>query len=395
MPALLNVGGGRDETGGKYRHAGPGLAGIRSPGCLMNPGEKVKRWIRPSILAAEAYQTPTAAGLIKLDAMENPYQWPDEIKNDWLEMLRAVDINRYPDADALQLKERLRKVFSIPQGAGIISGNGSDELILIICMAVAGKNTVIMAPEPGFVMYGAVANITANRFVGVPLDKNDFSLPLGEMKAAIEEHQPAVIFLAYPNNPTGNLFAGAEIEEIVEMAPGIVVIDEAYHAFAGQTFMGELSERDNLLVMRTLSKFGLAGLRLGFLSGNEYWINEFDKLRMPYNVSVLTQRSVEFILSHMDVLNSQAEQIRADREILFDELTMLAGIKAWPSAANFILFKCLDTPGVEIFEALKSAGILVKSLNGAHPLLEDCLRVSIGTQHENELFLTAIKNLAG
>jgi len=360
----------------------------------MDINEKVRRWIRPSILSSCAYHVPDSSGLIKLDAMENPYTWPDELKRKWLDTIHDLDVNRYPDAAAVSLKEKLHAVFSIPEEAGVILGNGSDELIQIICMAVAGKNTVIMAPEPGFVMYKVVADITDSRFVGVPLSGNDFSLDLCAMKTAIEKAQPAVIFLARPNNPTGNLFDREGIEELIAVSPGIVVIDEAYHAFAGETFMQQLTQYDNLLVMRTLSKIGLAGLRLGFLSGNKSWIDELDKLRMPYNVSVLTQGSVEFALDHVHVLDEQARQICVDRKSMLEELSAFPEIYAWASAANFILFKSLNGSAEQIFRSLKAGGVLIKNLDGVHPLLKDCLRVTVGTRWENTQFLTKLKMIS-
>ncbi len=361
----------------------------------MDRHEKVTRWIRPAVLSSRAYATACPSALIKLDAMENPYTWPDELKQQWRDRLHHLDVNRYPDPNATPLKEKLRAVFSIPGEAGVILGNGSDELIQIICMAVADRDTVIMAPEPGFIMYKAAADMTGSRFVGVPLNRRDFSLDLSAMKTAIEEAQPAVVFLAWPNNPTGNLFAKEEIEEIIELSPGVVVLDEAYHAFTGETFMQQLPRHDNLLVMRTLSKIGLAGLRLGFLSGNRRWIDELDKLRMPYNVGVLTQASVRFALEHIHVFDDQARQIGVDSRSLFATLSACTGICAWDSVANFILFKSLNLPAEHVFNALKADGVLIKNLDGVHPLLKDCLRVTVGTPDENAQFLKKMKAVLG
>jgi len=355
--------------------------------------EKIKRWIRSSILAASVYQVPDASGLIKLDAMENPYHLSEDLKQEWLQLLGSVVINRYPDAEASELKKKLYSVFSIPADQSLLLGNGSDEIIQIITLATANSDVIVLAPEPGFVMYRKIAEIVGVKFIGIPLKEIDFSLDLDAMLEALDRYQPAVIFLAWPNNPTGNLFDEEAIKEIIINAPGLVVLDEAYHSFAACSFMPYLGQYDNLVIMRTLSKLGLAGLRLGFLAGPACWLQEFEKLRLPYNINTLTQCSAEFILSHVDVLDKQADRIRIDRELIYTELCSIPGIKAWPSAANFILFKTKTKNAKSIYNELKSQGVLVKNLHNTHPLLENCLRVTVGTSTDNEEFLGRLKEL--
>lgn len=354
--------------------------------------DRVKRWIRPDILQSSAYQVQDAEGLIKLDAMENPYRWPENIKRSWLDLLADTDINRYPSPESAGLKNKLIKQFSIPNGSGILLGNGSDELIQIISMAVAGEAPVFLSPEPSFVMYKVIAESARVRFTGVPL-RQDFSLDLDAMIQAIHDQEPAVVFLASPNNPTGNLFEDNAVKEIINHAPGIVVIDEAYHVFAGESYMSEIMEYDNLLVMRTLSKLGLAGLRLGFLAGPVEWISEFDKLRLPYNINVLTQKSTEFILEHMDVLTEQTNKIIQDRDRLYKELLAMPGIMVWPSSTNFLLFRIENQDSQRVFENLIQEGILIRNINNIHPLLQSCLRVTVGTESENRAFLTALRKI--
>ncbi len=259
----------------------------------MKDASILSRLIRPEIRALKAYHVPDSAGLIKLDAMENPYTWPETLKQEWLEVLRAVPINRYPDPAAQALRTQLKQSLAVPAGMDVLLGNGSDELIQLILMGMARPGAVVLAPEPTFVMYKMIACFVGMQFVGVPLAA-DFGLDLAAMRAAIKQHQPAVVFLAYPNNPTGNLFDAAAIETLLQESPGLVVVDEAYHAFAQQSFMDRLGRFDNLLVMRTLSKQGLAGLRLGILAGDPAWLAEFDKLRLPYNINSLTQASAGF-----------------------------------------------------------------------------------------------------
>ena len=348
----------------------------------------IDRLIRPEIRALRAYAVPDASGLTKLDAMENPYALPEALRAEWLRVLRAVEVNRYPDPGARQLKQRLREVLRIPPAMSILLGNGSDELIQMIAMSLAQPGRVVLAPVPTFVMYDMIATFTGMRFVGVPLTA-DFALDLPAMLAAIAAHRPALIFLAYPNNPTGNLFDAAAVEQVLAASDGLVVVDEAYHAFAGESFIDRLGRYDNLVVMRTLSKQGLAGLRLGVLAGDAAWLDEFDKVRLPYNINSLTQASAGFALTHIAELDRQAARIREDREVLAQALAGLPGIQIWPSRANFILFRVTGDAS-DVFRRLLAAGVLIKNLDQAGAALRGCLRVTVGTPQENAAFLDAL-----
>jgi histidinol-phosphate aminotransferase len=347
--------------------------------------------IRPEIQALSAYHVPDSQGLIKLDAMENPYGWPRELVEDWLDELRDVHLNRYPDPQGAALKARLREAMGIPAESGLILGNGSDELIQLIALALAAPGRVVLAPEPSFVMYRMIAGFAGMDYIGVPLRTTDFGLDAAAIAAAIEHHQPAVVFIAYPNNPTGNLFAQHDVRRVLDAAPGLVVIDEAYCSFASHSFLPVLMDYDNLLLMRTVSKMGLAGLRLGFLMGAPAWLDELEKLRLPYNINVLTQASARFALEHTELLEQQARCIRASRATLYAALNELAGVTAYPSEANFILFRTPAGCADRLFVALREAGILVKNLNGAGGPLRDCLRVTVGAPEENQAFLAALQ----
>ena len=346
--------------------------------------------IRPQIRALHAYQVADAGGLLKLDAMENPYSWPGELLEAWLDKLREVELNRYPDPEAQQLKTRLRDAYAIASELEILLGNGSDELIQLIALAVAQPGRVLLAPEPSFVMYKMVAAFVGMDYVGVPLRSADFALDVPAMLAAIEQHQPAVIFLAYPNNPTGNCFDVQAVADIVAAAPGLVVIDEAYYAFAKYSFIKQMTHYDHVLLMRTVSKIGLAGLRLGFLLGAKHWLTEIEKLRLPYNINSLTQLSAEFALQHKATLNKQAEQICQNRTELQRTLSALPGLTVYPSEANFILFRLPTGQAEVVFAELKQAGILVKNLHSSGGLLTDCLRVTVGTAEQNAHFAATL-----
>lgn len=383
MPVRPNI----ESTEAEVRVSGPEKA-------HAGLGERVRARVRPAILALEAYHVPPAAGFIKLDAMENPYHWPEALVEQWLEELRRVELNRYPDPTAGRLTARLRGVMGLPAAAELLLGNGSDELIQMILLALGRPGAKVLAPEPGFAMYRIIAECVGMQYVGVPL-ADDFALDTQAMLAAIEEHDPAVVFIAYPNNPTGNLFDRGAIREIIGASTGLVVIDEAYHAFAGESFADAVAEFEHVLVMRTVSKMGLAGLRLGLLAGPEPWLRQIGKTRLPYNINVLTQVSAEFALRHADVLEAQTQRICRDREGLYAALDAMRGVEAFPSRANFILFRAGAGEAGRVFDALKEEGVLIKNLDGAHAALADCLRVTVGTEEENRAFLTALQRALG
>ena len=346
--------------------------------------------LRREILDLHAYHVPDSSGYIKLDAMENPYRLPHELRNEIAGAVADAAINRYPDPAAASLKEKIRGVTGLPDGAGVLLGNGSDELIQLLAMALNKPGATLLSVEPSFVMYRMIATFTGMRYVGVPL-ATYFSLDLPATLTAIEREQPALVFLAYPNNPTGNLFSADAVAQIIEAAQGLVVVDEAYYAFAGDSFITHLAHYPNLLVMRTFSKLGMAGLRLGFLAGNTAWLEQLEKLRLPYNVGVLPQVVAENLLEHHEVLLQQAEQIKRDRAALYRQLGEIAAVRVYPSEANFLLFRIANATAV--FDGLKRRGVLIKNLHGGHPMLSGCLRVTVGTPEENERFMAALKEI--
>ncbi|MDH5229088.1 MAG: histidinol-phosphate transaminase [Gammaproteobacteria bacterium] len=352
--------------------------------------QQVEQLIRSQVRELSAYHVPSADGMLKLDAMENPYSLPEELKQTWLVSIQDAALNRYPDPQAKQLCDAIRQHEKIDNKFSILLGNGSDEIIQMIIMALAKPNAKVLAPEPSFVMYKMIAKLCNVEFVGIDLNE-DFSLNMPAMLQAIEEHQPAVVFLAYPNNPTGNLFSREQVEQIIQASHGLVVIDEAYTAFASDSLIDWLDVYDHMLLMRTYSKTGLAGLRLGYLIGQAAWLNEFDKVRLPYNINVLTQATVCFALQHANVLQQQTQNLKQSREQLAAVLANTAGVTVFPSEANFISFRVDAGAADEIFEALKAQKVLIKNLSAGHKLLRDCLRVTVGTDEENELFIQALK----
>lgn len=354
----------------------------------------IQQWVAAEVRAMQAYFVSPSEGLIKLDAMESPYSLPEQTKAQWLSCLQAVQVNRYPDPDCAELKATIRDCFLIPEHYGVMLGNGSDELIQIIAMLVGGAGRTFLAPVPTFSMYQQISTATATQFVGVPLNA-DFSINAENLFKAIEEFNPACIFFAYPNNPTGNCFDAETIRQVLERAPGLVVVDEAYFAFCQKSFLAEINKYSNLLVLRTMSKSGLAGLRLGLMMGNSEWIGQMEKLRLPYNINCLTQASAGFYFQHHDVLKQHAEQITKDRGWVFQQLEKMGGIKVFPSEANFLLFRVEQNPD-ELFDGLKEKGVLIKNFHqqqSPENLLNNYMRVTIGAQSENEFFIDALQSL--
>jgi histidinol-phosphate aminotransferase len=344
------------------------------------------------VQSMHAYAIQDSRGIVKLDAMENPYLLPEALQRALGERLGRVAINRYPGTCVADVAAALAEHIELPPGCRLMLGNGSDELIGLLAMACDVPGASVLAPLPGFVMYEMSARLQGLGFVGVPLTP-DFELDAAAMLAAIERHRPSITYIAYPNNPTANLWSESTIDAIVAAVGaqprGLVVFDEAYQPFASRSWMQRMAGKEHVLVLRTLSKFGLAGVRLGYLAGAASLIEEIDKLRPPYNISVLNAEATLFALEHADEFARQAAAIRAERERLQRALAALPGVRPFPSEANMILVRVPDAK--RAFEGMRSRGVLVKHVAGLHPLLANCLRLTVGTPHENGLMIEALQ----
>ena len=355
------------------------------------PSAALKR-IRADVQSMHAYAVQDATGLLKLDAMENPYGLPPTLRSELGARLGALALNRYPGARGDDLKRALADYAQMPAGFSLMLGNGSDELISLVTMACDLPAASILAPVPGFVMYAISAQLQGVKFVGVPLTA-DFELDGPAMLAAIATEKPAIVYLAYPNNPTANLWDDATIEQIVEAQGaqgGLVIIDEAYQPFAARSYIDRVARHGHVLLMRTLSKFGLAGIRLGYLMGPQALIAELDKVRPPYNISVLNCECALFALEHADVFAAQAADLRAQRAQLVAGLAKLPAVKQWPSEANMVLVRVPDA--TKTFEGMKAHGVLIKNVSKMHPLLANCLRLTVGTADDNAQMLAALES---
>lgn len=353
--------------------------------------DELTKLIRPEIQQMKAYHVPESIGLIKLDAMENPYSWPEEMKQEWLSVMSTVEPNRYPDPAAKEMVAEMRACFDIDESMGLVLGNGSDELIQLILMAL-NDDACVMSPAPSFVMYQHIAKTLGLSFQTTPLNV-DFSLDIEAMLVAIEKYDPAVIFLAYPNNPTANLFADSDLIKVINASSGLVVIDEAYQPFAQKSFLAEAKKYPNVLVMRTVSKLGLAGVRLGYVVGHKAITNQFEKIRLPYNINVFTQETARFAFKNYPVLEKQAKKICAQRELMFDALSQIESIEVFPSKSNFILFRILNKKAQIVFDSVKQAGILIKNMGVVAGLPEECLRVTVGSSEQNQQFITVLQEI--
>ncbi|WP_298925348.1 histidinol-phosphate transaminase [uncultured Ramlibacter sp.] len=349
---------------------------------------QLARLIRQDVQGMHAYAVQDSRGMVKLDAMENPHRLSPQLQAALGQRLGAVALNRYPGSQVDVLRHALAEHAGMPEGFDIMLGNGSDELISLVAMACDVPGASILAPLPGFVMYAMSAALQGLKFIGVDLTP-DFELDEEAMLAAIEQHQPSIVYLAYPNNPTANLWDDAVIDRIIAAAPGLVIFDEAYQPFSSRSYMDRIAGQQHVLLMRTMSKFGLAGVRIGYMVGPKALVAQIDKVRPPYNISVLNSEAALFALEHAEVFAAQAADLRAQRAVLLERLAAMAGVKAWRSDANMVLARVRDAQ--KAFDGMKAHGVLVKNVSKMHPLLANCLRLTVGTADENAQMLAALQ----
>jgi len=339
--------------------------------------------IRKDIIALSAYQVADSRGMIKLDAMENPYPMPNALHEGWQQMLANANIHRYPDADMVELRQKIAQLDGL-NADQVLLGNGSDELIQMILMAADSGACAI--PTPTFVMYQMLSRWLKRPVITLELD-DDFGLDAQNLLRTCGREKAAVIFLACPNNPTGNMWPLETVRAVAQGFKGLLVIDEAYRPFADRTHTELIAP--NVIVLRTFSKMGWAGLRLGYALGDANTIAHINKVRLPYNINSLTQQSALLLLRHRDLFGSQCMRIVEERQRMMARLAALDGVEPSPSQANFILLRVADAE--RSFAHLKSCGILVKNLHQANTVLAQCLRITIGTPEENDALIRAME----
>jgi histidinol-phosphate aminotransferase len=344
----------------------------------------ITRLVRPEVRALAAYHVDETSVRIKLDAMENPFPLPEAIRRELATSVKNARVNLYPDPSAKDLKKAIASLWKM-KPEQMILGNGSDELIQAIILAFGGP---VLVPSPTFAMYEITSRALAQEVVTIPLDRN-FDLDGDLLLKKAKERKAKVIFLACPNNPTGNRFTDKEVRTVLDHADAAVVIDEAYYSFSGKTYLPLLKKYPNMIILRTLSKIGFAGLRVGVLTASHAIVDELNKIRLPYNINSLSQVVAKTALEHKNVINRQISLLISEREKLYNALSLLRGITAYPSETNFIMIRtAMDATAVH--GKLKKSGILIKNLSKPGPL-KNCLRVTIGTPEENKAFTAQLK----
>lgn len=341
--------------------------------------------VKPSVRALAAYHIDETPVRVKLDAMENPFLLPAAVRQEIGRAAGQALINRYPDPSAKKLKQAIARYWKMDPDRMLL-GNGSDELIQAIVLAFGGP---VVVPTPSFAMYELTARALSQKVVSVPLT-NEFDLDADAVIKAAQRSKAKVIFLACPNNPTGSRFSSRSVRKVLEKTGAIVVIDEAYYSFSGQTHLPFLAKHPNMIILRTLSKIGLAGLRVGVLTASKVIIGELNKIRLPYNINSLSQAAGLVALKHAKTLDKQISLLISERRKLYNALLRTPGVTPFPSETNFILM-WIEKDATRVFLALKKRGILVKNLDRPGPL-KGCLRVTIGTPAENKEFLNSLRS---
>ncbi len=355
-------------------------------GTQSSEKKDIARLIKHQVRKLNAYHVDGTPVRVKLDAMENPFSLPAAVRQEIAAVVRNSRINLYPDPSGEALKKAISALWKMKPHQMIL-GNGSDELIQTVILAFGGP---VVTPVPSFAMYEITARALAQEVITVPLDRG-FDLDADSMLKKARESRAKIIFLACPNNPTGNRFSDNAIRSILDNSKAAIVIDEAYFSFSGKSYLPLLNMYPNMIILRTLSKIGFAGLRLGVLTASPAVITELNKIRLPYNINTLSQAAAVAALKHRNVVERQISLLISEREKLYNELSQMQGITAYPSETNFILFRTAANAN-HVFMKLKQAGILIKNLNRPGPL-KNCLRVTIGKPGQNREFLGTLRSL--
>jgi len=348
----------------------------------------IENFFRPELSDLRPYSVKHCPHTIKLDANENPFNIPEKLINIISQKALEFSFNRYPDADAKILRNKLSEFLDIPFES-ICVGNGSDELINYIMTIFARNDARVVYPTPTFSMYEIIARSAGLEVNSVSLT-DDFKIDLPQLLDSLNNKGSNLIFLSYPNNPTGNCFDKDVILELLEHSNTLVIMDEAYHEFSGKTFLPYIEHYPNLIVTRTFSKaYSLAGLRVGYMVADRKIIREINKIRLPYNLNGFSQFVACTVLENVELLEPIIKKIINERARIYKELIKLQNVKPFPTDANFILMRFADSD--KLFNNLISNGILIRNLNQPG-ILRNCLRVCVGKPEENEAFLSRLKS---
>lgn len=351
------------------------------------------RHVKPAVRRIQAYTLAALEAPVKINQNENPWDIPERVKRRVLEKALARPWARYPDLDPRELTEALAR-FSGWREDGILAGNGSNELIEALLRVTLGPGTRVVIPEPTFTLYALLSGILGAEMVRVPLT-SEMRYDTGALVEARRQSDASVTIVCSPNNPTGTVLSRRDLERLCRAGDGLVVLDEAYHEFSGETAVPLLEEHPNLIVLRTFSKaMALAGLRVGYLLASPDLVREINKARLPYNLNFFTQAAALAALEEHEALGKMVARLVEERERLLARLADVPGVRAWPSKANFILLELQSVSPRGVFEALYRRGVLVRDVS-SYSMLSRCLRVSVGTPEENETFLHALGTVLG
>ncbi len=345
--------------------------------------------VKDKVKTLKPYHVDNVDCAVKLHANENSFPLPSSIQKLFEESFRTYDLNRYPDPDSATLRKTLSKKLNISTES-LVLGNGSDELIQIILQIFCDMGETVAFPDPTFAMYSILAKGMGLKTHTIPLDAQ-WNFKANDLLSSIKDNKPKIIFFSYPNNPTGNCFSQKEIQLVIENFSGIVVVDEAYFDFSKTTYLEKISNHNNVIILRSLSKIGLAGLRVGYAIADPIIINEINKVRLPYNSNTVSQNLAEQLLNNFEPIQEQIDTILQERDRVKKSLSQFSSLAVFSSDANFILFRTTHN-STELFNQLAERGILIRDLS-SHPRLKNCLRVTIGTPEENDAFLEKLKEI--
>ena len=348
-----------------------------------------KKYLREDINNFKEYFIDNPENMIKLDAMEYPV---DKSLRDVIKSLnineKEILLNRYPESHSKELEKIILDYFGLNSNFGVNFGNGSDELIQNICLAFSKKGNNVMVPSPSFSMYEKIISTVNLKYIPEYLNE-DFDIKIDQMIKNISKYKPAIIFLACPNNPTSNLWDKDKIIQIIESSESIVVIDEAYVDFCESSYIDLIEKYENLVILRTFSKIGFAGLRLGFMISNKEISSIINKIRLPFNINTVSLKIIINIFENFSIIKKNCQNIISLRKKLYSDLSELRNIKVLKSSTNFLIFKTLNKSSDEIYKLLKDSNILIKNLNN-NSNLKNFLRVTVGTEEENNSFVSTL-----
>src|ERR1043166_992542 len=349
--------------------------------------------IKPAVRALRAYTLSPYRAAVKINQNENPWDAPQEIKDEVLRRFAARQWSRYPDFVPQSLHEALAK-FASWKADGVIAGNGSNELMQGVLMVTVGPGKRVLISEPTFALYRQVATVLGGEVVSVLLTP-ELTYDVAALLATIEQQQPDVTIICSPNNPTGCVIEHEDLRRLLSLSRGLVVIDEAYHEFARQSVVPLLEEHENLVVLRTFSKaMAFAALRVGYLLAAPQLVREIRKAVLPYNLNAFSQLAAEIALErYPSLLGPTVDAIIAEKERLYTAIKQIAGLTPVASKGNFMVVQSVTDP-TRIFTELLKRDILVRDVSG-YPMLKNYLRFTVGTPEESDQLLKALHEIAG